>query len=385
MRKELSLAILLISFNLSNYSYGNTESENEKSKNNQQADQKVKFKIGALVQGDVISQVNEEEGSFLFEDQQDFRRARLIAKLDVWQTHLRVDYDFGISEGWRNVFLRWQGDNKEIKLGQHTPPFSMENLNASKSHVFLERSIANNLTPGLSLGLSYSKWGDNWSATYGVFDRSIREVQDNDTTGIRGVSRFTYAPYNAKNLAAHLGFSYQLKLIEEEETTRVRARVGSRLISERLVDTGSLRDIDNKQTAGLEAGLNSRHFRLQGEYINTVLLDNDQGIRLNGGYVELATIFGTGKYRYSGKRGAIRPVFSKRGHGFELAVRAAELDLTDSAVNGGKQNEINYAFSWVINRNYRLSINYSQIDLSPDSAGNNQRIDVTGLRLQYNL
>ena len=343
----------------------------------------LEFKLGALLQADVISQLNEEQSSAMIGEQHDFRRARLISKFKLYGTRIRVDYDFGISEGLRNVYASWRFGNNQLTIGQHTPPFSMENLNSSKSHVFLDRSSVNSLTPGLSLGVSYRSWADNWSRSYGIFDQSIREVQENDNSGTRLVTRFTYAPLNKQDLTTHFGFNYQVKLFEEQESIRIRTRPASRLVDQRLVDTGKINGIDNKQTAGAEFSVNTGHFRLQGEYIGTLLTGVDQDIVLHGGYVETGIIFGAGRYRYSHRSALVRPALPKTGHTIEFSIRAAELDLTDSAVNGGLQQELNYALSWSANRHYKLSLNYSEVDTTPDQFGENTPVDLIGLRLQY--
>ena len=380
--KFILIAIFVASLSLIDkvYSDSNFEAPQNKKEN---TSRKVKFNLGALIQRDSISQRNKESDSLVISDQEDFRRARLIAKLKLWDTRLRADYDFGVSEGWRNVYLTWRGEENEITVGQHTPPFSMENLNSSRSHVFLERSIVNNLTPGLSLGLSHSNWGEDWGVSYGVFDRSIKQVQDNATRGRRGAFRFTFSPYANPVFSSHFGLNYQVKLKKQQETTRIRTRAGSRLVSERLIDTGRLRNLDSQQSIGFEFLLNSKHFRIQGEHINTFLFDSGQGISIEGHYLEIGALFGSAKYHYSSKRGSLRSSFSKRGHGFELALRRAQLDLTDPALEGGLQNDMSFAFAWVFNRHYKLSINYTQTEASPDKSGNTQNIGLVGMRLQY--
>ncbi len=344
----------------------------------------VEFKIGALIQSDTIAQQKQNQSNLQLENQQDFRRARIITQLKALRTKLRIDYDFGISEGWRNVFLSWRGKNFELVIGQHTPPFSMENLNSSKSHVFLERSAANSLAPGMSLGVSLKRWSDRWSGAFGVYGRTIKQVQENDTRGSRAVTRLTLSPLDSRYINMHFGFNYQKKFLLDEETTRIRTRAGSRLFDQRLVDTRRIEGIKDKQSVGIEFALNTKHFRFQSEYINTLLISNEQNLLLNGGYIEAGVIWDSGSFSYSKKQGIIKPKLAKYGNPVEFAVRASRLDLEDNQINGGIQNEINCALSVSIKRNYKFSFVYSEIDAAPDRSGQNQRIRFTGLRLQYN-
>jgi phosphate-selective porin OprO/OprP len=114
-------------------------------------------------------------------------------------------------------------------------------------------------------------------------------------------------------------------------------------------------------------------FSLQGEYFQTFLDSNAsddpefEGYYIQGGY------FLTGEHRnYSASNGYFTRVRSnqnfypvKGGWGaWEVALRYSSIDLNDSDIRGGKEDDITAGLNWYLNPNVRFMFNYVYADLN---------------------
>lgn len=217
--------------------------------------------IGGLIQADAV-QFNEDLTPL--EDNEDFRRARLLSRLSVGDFRLAADYDLGVSDGWKNAFVQYRGLNRQrFTFGNHGAPFSLEDLSSSRHQPFLERSIASALSPGLLLGASYRTWGNNWSATAGVFADELNDKQRRQLPGNSLNARLTFAPLNSDTTTLHLGVAGEVREIDNGDDVRHRVRVGTRLSDTRLIDTERITGVDRSDTVGLELAAAYRKVRLQ--------------------------------------------------------------------------------------------------------------------------
>ena len=323
----------------------------------------------------------------LLEDDQDFRRARLIlrAGFDDWQ--FRADYDVGLVDGWRSLYVRYGGwDRIRVTAGNQVTPFSIDELSSSNDLAFMERSLASALSPAMLTGVSVRTWGKNWSATAGVFGDELSELDRRTADGTSVIGRFTYAPIRKRRQVLHFGLAHEYRSIDSNTEVRLRARPESRLTDERLVDTGAIAGADSLSTTGLELMAILDSVRLQTEYMRLSLDAGPESADFSGGYIQASWLATGERYRYSRSRGvptAVRP----RGDwgALEFSVRYSMLDLDDGLVTGGEQTQLTAAVSLYLNEHLRTSLNYSRYDAAPNRDGIDEDGSILMFRFQAAL
>jgi len=323
----------------------------------------------------------------LLEDDQDFRRARLIlrAGFDDWQ--FRADYDVGLVDGWRSLYVRYGGwDRIRVTAGNQVTPFSIDELSSSNDLAFMERSLASALSPAMLTGVSVRTWGKNWSATAGVFGDELSELDRRTADGTSVIGRFTYAPIRKRRQVLHFGLAHEYRSIDTNTEVRLRARPESRLTDERLVDTGAIAGADSLSTTGVELMAILDSVRLQTEYMRLSLDAGPESADFSGGYIQASWLATGERYRYSRSRGvptAVRP----RGDwgALEFSVRYSMLDLDDGLVTGGEQTQLTAAVSLYLNEYLRTSLNYSRYDAAPNRDGIDEDGSILMFRFQAAL
>ncbi|NGP54414.1 porin [Thioalkalivibrio sp. XN8] len=323
----------------------------------------------------------------LLEDDQDFRRARLIlrAGYDDWQ--FRADYDLGLVDGWRSLYVRYGGWQRvRVTAGNQVAPFSLDELSSSNDLAFLERSLASALSPAMLTGVAARTWGKNWSATAGVFGDELSDLDRRTADGTSVIGRFTYAPIRKRRQVLHFGLAHEYRSIDSNAEVRIRARPESRLTDERLVDTGGIAGVDSLSTTGLELMAILDNVRLQTEYMLMSLDGGPSDADFSGGYVQASWLATGERYRYSRSRGVPTAVRPKGDWGaLELSLRYSMLDLDDGLVTGGEQTQVTAAVSLYLTENLRTSLNYSRYDAAPNSDGIDEDGSILMFRFQVAL
>lgn len=323
----------------------------------------------------------------VLEDDQDFRRARLIlrAGYDDWQ--FRADYDVGLVDGWRSLYVRYGGWKRvRVTAGNQVAPFSLDELSSSNDLAFLERSLASALSPAMLTGVSVRTWGKNWSATAGVFGDELSDLDRRTADGTSVVGRFTYAPIRKRRQVLHFGLAHEYRSIDSNTDVRIRARPESRLTDVRLVDTDGIAGVDSLSTTGLELMAILDSVRLQTEYMLMSLDGGPDEPDFSGGYVQASWLATGERYRYSRSRGVPTAVRPKGDWGaLELSLRYSMLDLNDGLVTGGEQTQVTAAVSLYLNENLRTSLNYSRYDAAPNSDGIDEDGSIVMFRFQLAL
>jgi phosphate-selective porin OprO/OprP len=323
----------------------------------------------------------------VLEDDEDFRRARLLLRggYDDWQ--FRADYDVGLVDGWRNLYVRYGGWKRlRITAGNQVTPFSLDELSSSNDLAFMERSLASALSPAMLAGISARTWGKNWSATAGVFGDELSDLDRRTADGTSIVGRFTYAPIDKKRQVLHFGVAHEYRSIDSNTEVRIQARPESRLTDERLVDTRSISGVDTLSTTGLELMAILDNIRLQTEYMFLSLDGGPNDADFSGGYVQASWLVTGERYRYSSSRGVPTAVRPKGDWGaLEFSLRYSMLDLEDGAVAGGDQTQVTAAVSLYLNEHVRTSVNYSRYDAAPNLDGIDEDGSILMFRLQVAL
>jgi len=240
-------------------------------------------------------------------DGQEFRRARLFAKGSFGDWHFKGQYDFADNKtAIKDAYIKYEGfKNIIIAGGQFHEQFGLEELTSSKYITFMERALSNVFAPSRHIGLDIRTHGDFWSGAVGVFGGKAgptTTVDSNfDVTG-----RVTVAPYHEKGAVLHLGGAISYRLPDANRTLRFRERPESHVTNQRLVDTGTINNVDNFIEYGLEGAAVYGPVSVQGEYVRTdVNFQNNLANEPNfNGFYVYASWFVTGESRpYSVKKG----------------------------------------------------------------------------------
>lgn len=360
---------------------------NERSISFESTDGSFKFKPRGRLHTDLAFHDNDIQR---LGDGAKFRRARLGFEGTVFNVFdYLFEYDFAASGvgGIRDAYLKYTGfDQAGITVGNFKHPFSLEQLISSNNGTFIERPLVDALVPGRAIGLGVDTSGKQWTAALGAFGAAPGDYAsgvDNrwDVTG-----RLTFAPINESGRVLHFGGAGRYGITAHpDKTLRFRSRPEAAVTDVRLIDTGTITDINDSLGYGFEAAGVYGPLSLQGEYIGThVHRKNDSNLRFDGWYVA-GSWFLTGESRpyRDGVFGRISPksVVGKGGHGaWELALRYSALNLSDRDIIGGEQRNFTAGINWYLTSNVRLQANYIHV-LDVDRPGNIADGDEPGIFL----
>jgi phosphate-selective porin OprO/OprP len=352
------------------------------------ADGKLELNLGGRIHLDAATFADDITP---LDSEADFRRARVelaIRFLDDFR--FRVDYDFSdVSRGWKNVWGSWEfADGFEVQLGNFTAPFSMEDVMSSNNITFMERSLPNAMATGFLLGGAVSAHGESWTVALGFFEEPIDDEEDRKETAGDGVAgRVTFLPWRNDDALVHIGAGFEARDLESGSGFRLRTRPESALASSRLLDTGTLANVDQFTTLNLEAAWRDGPFSVQGQYVHMWV--DRSGIadpEFKGWYAQASWVLTGEKRNYSNSSGVFTTVEPEGDYGaFEIALRYSTLDLEDETVNGGEETNITAGINWYVTDYMRVMANFINAELHPNRSGVDEDVQIGQARLQLNL
>lgn len=311
------------------------------------------------------------------------------ARLEVKGT---IGTDYGYKASWnfadnevdaKSIYGYYTGFGPTVKVGFFGIPTGMIGATSSKYTTFMEKPLpidAFELDSHIAVGLDHG--GLNWSVQTAIYgeDASVNDAGD-EGGGIAG--RFTYAPIVQDSKVLHTGLTlgYQTPTSEVGglKTHQLRARPEAHVNAGRLVDTGSILNVDDIYTYGLETAFVNGSVSGQAEYLVT----NVNGIedyQFDGYYAQISW-FPTGESRpYIGSEGAFGRVKPKSKDGaWELAGRYSHVDLTDGSTVGGTETNYTLGANYYMLTNLRFMTNYILVDGVGDDP------TILQMRMQYDF
>lgn len=374
-------------------------------------DGKFKLRIGGRIHLDTAFFDQDDDLRFIWnrsdftplyvdtEDAVDFRRARVYLSGTVYENvEFKAEYDFaGGDADFRDVFIALNDIPYvgQLKVGHFKEPFSLDELTGANYITFMERALPNVFAPSRNVGiqLSNNHLDGRMSWAVGVF-RETNDFGSFADDGDYNVSaRITGLPIYLEEgrKLLHVGAAYSHK--NPDDSFRYRQRPETGLTPVRFVDTGNFR-ADDIDLIGLELAGVYGPFSLQGEYM---WADVDTTFRGNAdldGYYLQASYFLTGEHRpYSmsnGTFGAVKPKknFKFTGEdrgwgGWELALRYSSLDLDDSSLWGGEEDNITLGLNWYLNPATRIMFNYVHADIDHALYGGDLNIFQTRFQFYF--
>jgi phosphate-selective porin OprO/OprP len=286
-----------------------------------------------------------------------------------------VGYDFQ-SKTWMDVAIRLETaalfgrDLGKLRLGQSKLAVGFEGATASRAGSYIEASLPTQaFYESRRIGVDWAFERPSYIANAGYYFRS--DLQGNNKGDTRA-ARLAWTPIKTPGHVIHLGLSASDEMPEGEvdgrdhyraPTARWRARPGSVLTIERLVDSGTLQNIDRLQRRGIEALWIKGSWSLQGEYQQQTA-QRGNGLPDYRGYGSYASaswlVTGESRPYSAGNVGNPKP--AHRHGAVELLLRRDHLDLDDAGIAGGRARSWTLGANWYLGPNLKLQGNYVRAD-----------------------
>lgn len=349
------------------------------------ADSAVEITLGGRLHLDALAY---DQSTFRSEDA-NVRRARIELSGKIADIiRFRIDREFAGRDGWRNLWASIRPNGElEIKGGNFTVPFAMEDLQSSNRILLIERSLANALAPGFGLGAGVQYSRRNFTLSAGYFGDALDNEDDRaDERGEGFAGRVTAAPINGKGNLAHFGAAVERRTFGSGDVTRFQTNPGSAL-APTLLATGNIIDPDTLTNFGGEVALSRGPFLVQGQYVATKLTRiASPTLDFDGWYVQAGWLVTGQRYDYSRRAGIITGVDLSRGNGaVELAARYSALNLTDSGFARGQGRTITLGANWYLNENVRVMANYVRSEAKDVGGQPDREADLFAGRFQVSF
>ncbi len=324
----------------------------------------------------------------------------------------RYNLEFNLTRelvDYEDVTLSWEpkGEPYSIKIGNHYPFSSLENMTSSRATTFVERASANeaftlNRRIGASFGLM-NKAGD-LMFNAGVFNGFINNSATNTEYSL--AARAVWSP-KAYGGQFHIAGTYQYRRTPaQDQSVLYRARPYNQTTNIRFVGTGPA-TTDGSITPGIATSgdqvfgvelagiLGPFHFASEAHYVAVdaitpaeVLTGRNAttGTRLESN-PEFAAVYGEVGYWLTGETRGYRggrfgrttiknPITEGGFGGLQLAARVDYLDL-ESAVGGTGRGIVNGVVNGGRQLGYLIAINYFPTDFLRFT-GQYSRLNITG-------
>lgn len=344
----------------------------------------LKLTVGGRLHVDVLAY----ESVIAFDDA-DVRRARLEVSGQIADiVRFRVDREFAGPDGWRNLWASIEPiEGLEIKAGNFTVPFAMEDLQSSNRIPLMERSLANALAPGFGLGVAAKVSQPSWTLAAGYFGEALGNEDDRANQRGKGFAgRATIAPISRRGKLVHLGAEVERRSFAGGDIVQFQTKPGS-ILAPRLLTTGRIADPADLINLGGEIALTQGPFLFQGHYVATKIRRTARPtLDFDGWYAQASLVLTGQRYEYSQTAGVVSGVDVRRGGGaVELAARYGELDLSDDSSVRGVGKAITFGANWYLNKNIRFMANYVRSEAEDVRGRADRKADLFAGRFQLSF
>jgi phosphate-selective porin OprO/OprP len=316
----------------------------------------------------------------------EIRRARVGVSMVLWSDwSAKIELDFADNEtAIKDVWIAYAASPRSfVKAGQFTEPLCLEQINSSRYTTFVERSLIAGLVPDRHVGVAYSRWGERWQATGGVFGEAVgRKDLTGDNEGFDLTGRVTSAPVLSAAHVLHVGLAASRRTppaakaadLSDRQQWRFQLRPETHVSRAAFLDTGVIGQVDHLVQVGTEAAMVWGPWSVQAEYLRTALArTGGQPTAVLTGWYAYATWFVTGEHRpyraQTGDFGRLTP--RGRGGAVELLARysTASLDDANAGVSGGTEHITTAGVNWHFNPSLRLGVNALRVVNGANATG----------------
>lgn len=312
----------------------------------------------------------------------EFRRARLTVKGKVhgdWTYATQLEFS-GDDVDKKDLYIGHTPSG--IRIGQFYQPTSLSQMISSKYLTLMERaSVIESLATGRRLGVGWNHNAADWTVFASAYDSETDGGNQAPGFGVRT----TWTPIRDEGRLLHLGATLISEGPGDDDTdsSRFRSRPESHLAN-RLIDTGTLSDVDRVNKVGIEAAWVQGPWSLQSEYLRADV-SRDAGfadVELDGYYL-MGSYFLTGESRPY-KNGVFTRVTPRGDRGaWELAARYAHTNLNDGLIEGGESDVITLGVNYYPHKHVRFMANYVMADT--ERAGISDDPNVFQIRAQIDF
>ncbi|MGV6851958.1 MAG: OprO/OprP family phosphate-selective porin [bacterium] len=294
-----------------------------------------------------------------------------------WSFYLQTDFKNKKSDP-QGMWLQYKVNRKlAFKLGRQEIPFSLDSVSSSRFNLFMERSIASVLSERYGFGLGTSYRGKGWNLWAGLFGEDQIHLGGKSQYGKSWAGRATF--YRKNSNLIHFGVSAMIR--RPDQRIRFRAATETGISKFRFLNTGYRDDVTAVNRLGSELLVSTGKTWLQAEWLNTHLQTiYSPTATFNGAYISMGhlfnakRIFNTRKSKWAG--------IENDGIAWEIGARISYLDLSDGEIQAGRQSDLTLGVNLYLNSETRLMFNWVRAFAIPDSASQNNQLNVIEARLQ---
>jgi phosphate-selective porin OprO/OprP len=346
------------------------------------ADGQLRLDLGGRVQFDSIA-YNPGRGSF---QAGRFRRARVeLSGALGQQIEFKIEHEFVKPGGWRNLWIAFRPTRQlELKAGNFTAPFSMEDLQNSNTTTFMERSLMNALSPGYGLGVAASVHGAHWTASGGWFGNALRADDGHQRVRGQGESaRVTYAPIDSKGDVLHIGAAFEHRVLGATELLRLQTWPEIAFTPIQVHSRG-LSKAHEFNTLEFESGGTHGPLMFQTQFVEMqVSRTGEPRAYLQGAYVQGGWLITGQHYGYSRSSGVLTGIkLNGTKNALELSARYSYLNLNDTRADGGTGRDLTVGVNWYPTENFRVTGNYVRANWRNRRTSPELTANVFAVRLQ---
>lgn len=282
---------------------------------------------------------------------------------------VRVYYSL-LMHKWRDVFLRmesswWMGpDLGSIRIGQGKVPLDMERNTASTQASFIENSsVSQVIYEHRRVGAQWSMARRHWRFDAGYYGNNLEGTNPGRTWAWHAA----LVPFHTEGGVLHAGVAAsteypeltrrELVAADDRDDESFKAAPSIMLNPVSLVGTGSLADVARIQRRGLEGLWIAGPWSLQAEQMSARLTftDGRPAYSMRGHYVFISWTL-TGEARRYEEGVPLNPIPAHSAGALELVLRRSEVNLDQSPVLGGREQDWTGGANWYLGSHVRLQL-----------------------------
>ena len=313
--------------------------------------------------------------STALDDDHDWRRREFgfsLKRKGVYDFGASFDFEAGT---WMDVAFRLETktlfghDAGKVRVGQMKLPLGFEGNTASRSGSFMENSLPSQaFYQGRRIGVDWAFERPRYLLNAGYYGGDLEGNNPGNTLAARAA----WTPVKAAGHLLHLGLATTEERPDREinglgaevlPSVRWRAKPEASLTTARLVDSGTLTQVDHIRRTGLEALYIQGPFSLQGEYLRQ-RTSRDAGLPgySADGYYVFGSWLATGESRPYSNGNVGNPKPQAAYGALELVARYSRIDLDSDGIDGGRQHNWTFGANWYLTQNFKFQANYVKVD-----------------------
>ena len=372
-------------------------------------DGNFRYKIDGRIMLDTGFVKNDKDADNDLNPNTEFRRVRLGIKAKMFKNWKgEFDLDFAENEvDIKDMWMAYEGfEGFSIKIGNHKPSFSLNEVTTSRWATFMETSaVTDTFAPGRHIGISgttYGNFGIDYFASASLFGDEANENNTDEHSTYGFSTRLVGVPVLSDNgdMVLSLGVNYMRQTPDSEDVDEIKFKAGPEAhyldYDYQRVD---LKKVDYFDVYGVELAGKYKRLSWQAEYMKNKVsaVKNGAEPEFDGYYVYVSYFLTDDQRPWDPESAEFAGIVPNSKNGaWEVALRYSTLDLNDfdelgSSLkdNGGESDAWTLALNWYINNNFLIKANYIHTEYDDAATGKKgelkggDTIDAVGMRFQF--